>query len=327
MVETERLVGSVKRSGTALRGAAVALAAVALVSAPLYAPVYTLVFLSNLGMYVVLTVSWMLFAGITGYVSLASAVFFGIGVYAAVLWRTSLGFWIAALLGGLLSSAAAAGMGVVTLRLRGAYFSMFTLGAVELATSATRWAEAHFFGRVGRIVLPVGQETIYYAMLGLLGLLFLTWELVQRSKLGMALRCIGEDEEAAAHIGIPTTRVKVVGFSVSAAFMGCAGAIMATRWTYVDPRIAFNLQLSFIPVLIAVFSGSRRPYGAALGAVAFVALEDFLITRLPYHYMLLFGLVMVAVMLYSPGGITALAGRWWERAVAWSRWEKVGSAK
>jgi branched-chain amino acid transport system permease protein len=94
---------------------------------------------------------------------------------------------------------------------------------------------------------------------------------------------------------------------------------MATRWTYVDPRIAFNLQLSFIPVLIAVFTGSRRPYGAALGAVLFVALEDFLITRLPYHYMLLFGLVMVAVMLYSPGGVAVFVSRWWEQALAWGR--------
>ncbi|MDR7416899.1 MAG: branched-chain amino acid ABC transporter permease [Armatimonadota bacterium] len=318
MVETKGLVGSLIRSGTTLRTAALVAVAAALVGAPWYLPAYSLVFLSNLGMYVVLTVSWMLFAGTTGYISLASAVFFGLGVYAAVLWRTSLGFWTAVLLGGLISSAAAAGMGVVTLRLRGAYFSMFTLGAVELATSATRWGEAHFFGRVGRIVLPVGQEVIYYAMLALLGLLFAAWELVQRSKLGMALRCIGEDEEAAAHIGIPTTRVKVVGFSLSAVFMGCAGAIMATRWTYVDPRIAFNLQLSFIPVLIAVFTGSRRPYGAALGAVLFVALEDFLITRLPYHYMLLFGLVMVAVMLYSPGGVTAFVSRWWEQVLAWA---------
>ncbi|MCS7173909.1 MAG: branched-chain amino acid ABC transporter permease [Armatimonadetes bacterium] len=327
MVETKGLAGSLVRSGLALRRAGLALLAVGLVGAPLYLPAYTLVFLGNLGMYVVLTVSWILFAGSTGYVSLASAVFFGIGVYAAVLWRTALGFWVAALLGGLLSAAVAAGMGVVTLRLRGAYFSMFTLGAVELATSATRWGEAHFFGRVGRIVLPVGQETIYYAMLALVALLFATWELVQRSKLGMALRCIGEDEEAAAHIGIPTTWVKVAGFCLSAVFMGCAGAIMATRWTYVDPRIAFNLQLSFIPVLIAVFSGSRRPYGAALGALLFVALEDFLITRLPYHYMLLFGLVMVAVMLYSPGGVTVLAGRWWEQVLAWSRQDRTGSPR
>jgi len=322
VVETKGLVGNLTRSRSTLRTAALVAVAAALVGAPGYLPAYSLVFLSNLGMYVVLTVSWILFAGTTGYVSLASAVFFGIGVYAAVLWRASLGFWTAALLGGLLSGAVAAGMGVVTLRLRGAYFSMFTLGAVELATSATRWGEAHFFGRVGRIVLPVGQETIYYAMLVLVALLFATWELVQRSKLGMGLRCIGEDEEAAGHIGIPTTWVKVAGFCLSAVFMGCAGAVMATRWTYVDPRIAFNLQLSFIPVLIAVFTGSRRPYGAALGAVLFVALEDFLITRLPYHYMLLFGLVMVAVMLYSPGGVAVFVSRWWEQVLAWGRGER-----
>jgi len=95
--------------------------------------------------------------------------------------------------------------------------------------------------------------------------------------------------------------------------MGAAGAIIATRWTYIDPKIAFNPLISFMPVLMAIFGGIRPLYGPIIGAAIFTYLEEFLITRFPYYYMLIFGIIMVGAILYMPDGLVGLIQRIWKR--------------
>jgi branched-chain amino acid transport system permease protein len=126
------------------------------------------------------------------------------------------------------------------------------------------------------------------------------------------LRSIGDNEEAAAHRGINVTALKTITFALSAFFMGAAGAIMATRWTYIDPKIAFNPLISFMPVLMAIFGGMGQLYGPVIGAAIFTYLEEFLVTRFPYHYMLIFGIIMVIAILYLPGGLVGLAQKSWK---------------
>jgi branched-chain amino acid transport system permease protein len=134
--------------------------------------------------------------------------------------------------------------------------------------------------------------------------------LVKRSKFGLALQSIGEYEEAAVHIGINVTILKTLTFALSAFFMGAAGTIMATRWTYIDPQIAFNPLFSFMPVLMAIFGGIGQLYGPVLGATIFALLEEVLTTEFPYYYMLLFGIILIAVILFLPGGLVGLIQRW-----------------
>ena len=150
------------------------------------------------------------------------------------------------------------------------------------------------------------NETIYFIMLGIFVLLLITTFLIRRSKFGLALQSIGEQEDAAGHSGVNVTLVKVVTFAVSAFFMAAAGAVMATKWTYIDPGIAFNIQLSFLPVLMAIFGGLTSLWGPILGGAAFAYLEELLLTKFPYYYMLIFGVVLVITMLYLPGGIFGL---------------------
>jgi branched-chain amino acid transport system permease protein len=104
--------------------------------------------------------------------------------------------------------------------------------------------------------------------------------------------------------------IKTVIFALSTVFMGVSGVLMATRWTYIDPRIAFNALYSFMPVLMAIFGGMEKMYGPVLGAVIFTLLEEILVTKLPYHYMLIFGLVLVISILYMPHGIVGLIRGW-----------------
>lgn len=296
---------------------ALLLIVVVLAVVPLLGSKYLAVFLSNIFMYAVITVSWMIFSGATRYVSLASAAFFGIGVYTAAGLGTKLPLAGLLAIGGVFSLCFALLVGAVTLRLRGIYFAMFTLGLVEFVGTFLRWWEVNFSGRVGRLVPYVDYLTVYYLMYIILVAALVAAYLIRRSKFGLALQSIGECEEAAEHIGVNTTLVKVAAFAISAFFMGTAGVVMAGRWTYIDPKIAFNLQLSFLPVLMAIFGGMGQLYGPVFGAVVFAYLEDFLLTRLPYFYMLIFGSVMVVTILYLPDGLVGLIQKWHNRG--WGR--------
>ena len=283
---------------------------IALATLPFYAPAYTPVLLSSILMYIVLAVSWAIFSSPTGYISLAPAAFFGVGVYVSALLGFTLPLPAVIVIGGLASFILALLVGALTLRLRGIYFAIFTFGLVELLRHFMMWWEVNITGTLGRVVPTLDNTTVYYLMLIIFVILMLTAYLVRRSKFGLALQSIGENEEAAAHTGINVTLVKVITFALSAFFMGAAGAIMATRFTYIDPTIAFNPLLSFMPVLMAIFGGMGQLYGPIIGAAVFAYLQEFLTTRFPYYYMLIFGIIMVVVILYLPNGLAGLVQKW-----------------
>ena len=216
-------------------------------------------------------------------------------------------------IGGLASACLAFLVGALTLRLKGIYFAIFTFGLVELIKHFVLWYELKFNNTRGRFLIPVGNETVYYVMLVILVALVLTTWLVRRSKYGLALQSIGQDEEAAAHIGVNVTLIKVVTFALSAVFIGAAGSIWAIRLTYIDPIIAFDINNSFMPVLMAIFGGMGQVYGPVLGAISFSYLREVLITRFPYYYMLLIGIILLLVILYLPDGLAGLIQQWQKR--------------
>jgi len=277
-----------------------------LATLPRYAPGYTPILLTSILMYIVITVSWVIFSAPTGYMSLAPAAFFGVGVYTMAILGGEFPLPVVIGFGGLVSFILALLVGALTLRLRGIYFAIFTFGLVMLLRYFMLFFELLVTGTRGRFVVVVDYTTVYYAMLVIFVMSLLTAYFIRRSKLGLALQSIGEYEEAAAHRGINVTMVKVITFAISAFFMGAAGAIMATRWTYIDPYIAFNPLYSFMPVLMAIFGGMGQLYGPVIGAAIFTYLEEFLITRLPYYYMLIFGIILVVAILYLPNGLVGL---------------------
>ena len=279
---------------------------IVLATLPLYSPRYTVILLSTILMYVIITVSWAMFSGPTGYISLAPAAFFGVGIYTSAILATSLPMGLVIVIGGLASFCLAALVGALTLRLRGIFFVMFTFGLVELLLNFILWWEVNVTGTTGRVVPSISNEHVFYLLLMVFAVLMLTVYLLKRSKFGLALQGIGENEDAASHIGINVTYVKIMTFATSAFFMGVAGAIMATRWTYIDPKIAFNPGLSFMPVLMAIFGGMGNLAGPIIGAAIFSYLEEFLVTRFPYHYMLIFGIILLGTILYLPGGLVGL---------------------
>lgn len=272
--------------------------------------------ISNITAFIVMALSWTIFSAPTGYISLATAAFYGVGIYTAAFLGEYMPLPLLMLTGGVFSVVLAILVGSITLRLRGVYFTIFTFGLVELLKSVVLWAEIKFAHTRGRFVVAVEPLTVFYCIMGLLVLLIIGTALIRRSRFGLALVCIGESEDAAAHIGINTTPYKVAAFAISSFAVGAVGAAMATRWNYVDPQIAFDATNSFMPVLMAIFGGMGSIGGPIIGATVFAYLKELLITQpgaVGKSYMLIFGAVMIVAILFLPNGVTGLIQKLWKK--------------
>ena len=284
---------------------------IGLLLAPQFPSGRSMVTLLTILMYVILTLSWTMFSGPTRLVSLATAALFGVGVYTSAAFEGSVPLPLIVIIGALLSFGLALLIGVLTLRLRGVYFILFTFGVSALMRNVIQYYEANVTLTVGRHVPGVANETLFYYALAIFAFTLVAAFLLRDSSLGMALAGIGDNEDAAAHIGIDVTRAKVLTFAGSAVFMGAIGAVMASRFRYIEPTIAFNPLISFLPVLMAIFGGVSRLWGPIMGAVTFTLLQEFLITEYPYVYLLLFGLTLIAVIAWLPGGLVEVSLRWY----------------
>jgi len=260
--------------------------------------------------YLVLAVAWTIFSGTTGYVSLATAAFYGVGIYAAALYGEKLPIIVCILIGGVASFILALLVGAITLRLRGIFFSMFTFGLVLVMKEVIYWWELTIENVRGYFVVAQSDNAIYYYLLGLFIITIAVAYFISKSKYGLALSSIGENEDAAEHTGVNVTMTKILTFSLSAFFMGATGAIMATKLTYIDPVIAFDPMISFSPALMATFGGVGNIYGPVLGAVIFYFIQSELQTGpLQSYYKIIFGAILVITIMYLPNGLIGIIQR------------------
>jgi branched-chain amino acid transport system permease protein len=258
----------------------------------------------------VLATAWALFSGTTRYVSLATVAFFGIGAYTVAVLGEVLAWPLVLLTATAIGIAIAVMVGLSTLRLSGVYFVIFSFGLAELIRQLVTWFEVNVSQSVGRYVfIDITQESIFWHLFALAALVFLVGWLIQRSRLGLALRVIGDDETVARHCGIDTTRAKLLLFAVSAAFMTLTGAIMAPRWTYLDPTIAFNPVVSFQVLIMALLGGAHRLWGPLLGVIPLTILFEVLGANFPNYFSILLGLVFMLIVYGVPNGVAGLIER------------------
>ena len=260
--------------------------------------------------HLVLATAWALFSGTTRYVSLATVAFFGIGAYTTAVLGEVLPWPLVLLIATAIGIAVAALVGLSTLRLSGVYFVIFSFGLAELIRQLVTWFEVNVSQSMGRYVfIDITQESIFWHLFALAALVFLVGWLIQRSRLGLALRVIGDDETVARHCGIDTTRAKLLLFAVSAAFMTLTGAIMAPRWTYLDPAIAFNPVVSFQVLIMALLGGAHRLWGPLLGVIPLTILFEVLGANFPNYFSILLGLVFMLIVYGVPNGVAGLIER------------------
>ena len=269
---------------------------------PNYTGSYTPVFVAWTMSYVVLTISWNFFSGKTGYISLATAAFYGLGMYIQAMFGRQFPLYATALIAAAVTFIIGYGLGIVTLRLRGIYFTIFTFGLALFLNKFFHWYEGVFTRTKGRMVKPYSNEAVFYAVLIVLAITLIAIIILNKSRFGLSLKCIGQNEDGAQHIGVSTTRTKALAFALSAAPCGAVGAIMSTAYGYIDPDIAFRILASFFPVLMAIFGGMSSTYGPIVGAVIFYLLQYYLI-QVTSYYMIIFGVIMIAVVLLMPKGM------------------------
>jgi branched-chain amino acid transport system permease protein len=256
--------------------------------------------------WIALTQSWSLFLAMTGYVSLGHVVFYGLGAYVTVLLFNGAPLPLALVASAAAAIAFAVGIGLPVLRVRGPYFVILSFGLAELVKNLVILNENRI-GQFSRVLFGVPDLTDLYAiMLGLaIAATLLAW-LVRRSRFGAGLRAIREDEVAAETIGVPTIRLKLMAFVLSAGIPGVAGGVAALRTSYFEPSTFFDPAVSFSIVTMAIIGGDEDARGPVIGSLAFALLSELLWARLPEIYYILLGAVLIGFILFVPGGLSGL---------------------
>lgn len=278
----------------------------ALAFLPGFVSEYGLGLLIGVVTYVTLASGWALFSGQTHYISLATAAFYGTGAYSVAVLNEALPYGLVLLCAGLIGAVMALIVGLSTLRLQGVYFVIFSFGLAELVRQLITWYEVNVTGTLGRyIFVDVTARGIYWQMLALGAATIALTAWMQRSRIGMALRVIGDDEAVAAHSGINLARAKLVAFVLSAVILTLAGAITSPRYVYVEPAIVFNPTVSFLAVIMALLGGANRLWGPALGAVPLFLAFEWLSIHFPDTYPIFLGLLFIGVVFILPDGVLA----------------------
>jgi len=258
----------------------------------------------TIAMYVVLSTSWALFSGPTHYISLATAAFYGLGTMVVAMGIETLPYPLLLLISVVAGGIMAALVGLATLRLSGVYFVIFTLGLAEMIRQLVSWLQNNLGGSRGLYVLTdLTEEHIYWELLALAAVVFFVGWWIGRSRLGFAMRIIGNDETVAAHCGINTARSKILLFMVSGMVAALVGALLAPRWTYIEPNIAFSPLLSFEVVIMALLGGTRRLWGPLVGVIPFTILLEIIEANYPSQTILVLGLAFLLIVYLVPHGV------------------------
>jgi len=218
-----------------------------------------------------------------------------------------LSFWFMAAISSVVGAILAALVGVATLRLSGIYFVIFTLGLAEMIRNLVSWVQNNFLGSRGLYVLTdFRDQHLYWMLLAVAAIVYLLGWLLNRSRLGFALRIIGGDEAVARHVGINSATAKVILFTTTGFFAALVGAIIAPRWSYIEPNQVFSPQLSFLVVIMALLGGSGRLWGPLVGVIPFTILWEWVNVQFPNQSTLFLGLTFLLIVYALPGGVVGL---------------------
>ena len=279
---------------------------------------------TNVALYGLLAMGLNVVVGFAGLLNLGYAAFFGIGAYTYALlnlychWP----FWLGLPAAGLVSMFFGFLIGIPSIRVRGDYLAITTLGFGEIVRIVfNNWDEVTggpngLLGiarpSIGSWHFSVNATPYFYLVFILVVLTAFFLYRISDSKIGRALVAIREDELAASCMGIPTLQVKLIAFGISSFIAGIAGCVFAAKQTIITPD-SFDFVLSVLILAMVVLGGMGNLWGAVLGAVVLGTLPELLREFAAYR-MLLFGLLMILMMIFRPQGI--LGGQLIKRELA-----------
>jgi branched-chain amino acid transport system permease protein len=258
------------------------------------------------------SLGWNLLGGLAGQVSFGFAVFFGLGAYCAALLINAgihpyAGFLAAAAVGAVASVV----IGLPTFRMRGPYFTIATIGVTE----AVRVVMSNLTlsgGASGMRISergPFRQLEHYYTALLVAALALGVSIVVSRSRFGLALRAIKQDEDAAADLGVGVYACKLEAHALAAALTALAGGVFARHAAFIHPQGVFSFDTSISILLMPVIGGIGTTAGAVLGGIVFGVVEEELVVNFPDLHLLVYGAVLMLIVLVEPGGLAGLFTR------------------
>jgi len=267
-------------------------------------------------LYITLASNLNLMLGYAGYINFGSIVFFGLGGYVCV-WLVNAHawpLWLSLLAAGTSVSALALFFGLGILRLRGAFFALSTIGIVEAVQAFVQnfepWGGSAGIYLSSSIFQPLGGPSralwvIYFLMVAVMGLsLYLSYA-IKISKFGLGLLAIGQNEDAAAILGVPTPLYKALIYSASAFLPAITGGLYFFKSAFIQPSDAFDLSLSTEALVVAMLGGQGTVSGVALGAYLYEELRGYLLTSDTFsHFQLVVaGVLLLVIVLFFPSGL------------------------
>ena len=265
-------------------------------------------------MFMAAGLAWNWLGGYVGQISFGHAAMFGVGGFVAARLAISFGlpFWATWMIGGIIAGLYALLWGHPTLRLRGPYFSIATIGVGEATRLvATYWTD--FTGGSSGLSLPIGDgptkfQLYWYGLYLLAAAVILSYWL-RKSRIGLALLAIKEDVEAASDVGVNPSFYQDLVLFLSGTVVGVCGGFYASYQAFIDPLDMFSFERSISFVLIGVIGGIGTILGPAMGAIVFVVLQEFLLASYPQLYLGLYGVLLIVVILFEPLGLSGLLMR------------------
>ncbi len=292
------------------RGALILLGAVLLL--PLGLNDYYVDVLTLVGLYIVLALGLNIVVGMAGLLDLGYAAFYGLGAYTYALLsvHVHLPFWLGLPIGAAVASLFGILLGLVTLRLRGDYLAIVTLGFIQIVNLVMKNWDAVTNGPNG--ILGIGRPAIgaftfsrpihfYYLILGIVVVTIFAIARLNHSRIGRAWIAIREDETAAAAMGVHPLRYKVLAFALGAGWAGIAGVFFAGKFGFISPE-SFTFFESVFVLSIVVLGGMGHIPGVIIGAVILVIAPELLRGFADYR-MLAFGAALVLMMIFRPQGL------------------------
>ncbi len=292
---------------------------IVLVAAPLVLAPFHVRILQQVFLFGGLAVAWGLLGGFTTYWSFGHAGFVGLGAFAAGLVELQLdpattstlrmGIGIAS--ASVVAAVVAVLVALPMLRLRGIYFAIGMLAFAEILAESSK-AFGFFQGSTGFMLPNVTlfglnkAQTFYYLFLALLIVNALIFTAVRRSKLGIGLVCIGQDEDTAAMMGVPTERYKLLAFVLSAVLTAVGGALFAHSLGFVTTASVFRTEISLNLILYSMLGGIGTMAGPVVGAAVMIVLTQVVLGNLLDMHMLLTGLVFIVIVIAAPRGLVGL---------------------
>jgi branched-chain amino acid transport system permease protein len=271
--------------------------------------------------FAILGIAWNLVGGYAGQLSLGHVAYFGIGAYSVALFHEYFAWnpWLGTLAGVVLACLAALLIGSLTFRLRGPYFALSTIAAAEilrlLALNLSFTHGAIGMTAPGLFAEPHGDLKTYYATVPLLGVAFALATWTNESRFGYWLRAIRENEDTAMAVGINPAVQKLKALLLSAALVSAAGALYASVFQFIGPDSVLTIDLSVQMALIAMLGGAGTVWGPIIGAVVLTVAAEGLKAYLERAHLFFYGLLLVLVVLFLPGGLVSITKlRWFRRA-------------